>query len=212
MGPMVRKGRIGQGGRMQFPGPVRAVVGLLASAADEAKHLPDRAIELPMLAVSTALQVSLRAQQRYARLAARGDDVLNRRPPGDEPPEWATFDDPVSLDDFTGGTGGDGAADRARGASELLASLFGPPDGAPSSNGVAKPPPVAPPVAKTVAKKAAAKKTAPATKAAPAKKAVAQKAAPAEKAPAKKAAPARAKSVSKPRHTPPSRFDDADDE
>src|SRR4051812_35540804 len=154
MGPMVRKGRIGQGGRMQFPGPVRAVVGLLASAADEAKHLPDRAIELPMLAVSTALQVSLRAQQRYARLAARGDDVLNRRPPGDEPPEWATFDDPVSLDDLTGGTRGDGAADRARAASELLDSLFGPPDGAPpSSNGGAKPPPVAAPAKKTVAKK-----------------------------------------------------------
>ena len=202
---------------MQFPGPVRAVVGLLASAADEAKHLPDRAIELPMLAVSTALQVSLRAQQRYARLAARGDDVLNRRPPGDEPPEWATFDDPVSLDDLTGGTRGDGAADRARAASELLDSLFGPPDGAPSSNGVAKPPPAAAPAKKTVAKKAAAKTTAPATKAAPAKKAVAQKAvaqkaAPAKKAPAKKAAPARAKSVSKPRHTTPSRFDDADDE
>src|SRR3954468_391331 len=186
MPSMVRKRRIGQGGRMQFPGPVRAVVGLLASAADEAKHLPDRAIELPMLAVSTALQVSLRAQQRYARLAARGDDVLNRRPPGDEPPEWATFDDPVSLDDLTGGRGGDDTADRARAASELLDSLFGPPDGAPSSNGVAKPPPAAAPAKKTVAKKAAAKKTAPATNAAPAKKTVAQKAV-AQKAVAQKA-------------------------
>ena len=80
---------------MQLPGPVRAAVGLIAVAADEAKHLPDRAIELPMLAVSTALQMSLRAQQRYARLAARGDDVLHRRPISDEPPAWATFDDPV---------------------------------------------------------------------------------------------------------------------
>src|SRR6185437_283615 len=109
---MVRIAPIGQAGHMQLPGPVRAVVGLLANAADEAKHLPDRAIELPMLAVSTALQLSLRAQQRYARLAARGDDVLNRRPAGDEPPEWATFDDPVSLDDLSGGPGGDGAAER----------------------------------------------------------------------------------------------------
>ena len=41
---MVRKAWIGQGGCMQFPGPVRAVVGLLAGVADEAKHLPDRAI------------------------------------------------------------------------------------------------------------------------------------------------------------------------
>src|SRR4051794_8398282 len=85
---------------MQLPGPVRALVGLIAAAAEEARHLPDRAIELPMLAVSSALQASLRAQQRYARLAARGDDVINRRPPSDEPPGWATFDAPVSDDDL----------------------------------------------------------------------------------------------------------------
>ena len=80
---------------MQVPGPVRAYVGLLAIAADEAKRLPDRAIELPMLALSTALQMSLRAQQHYARLTARGDEVLHRRRPSDEPPPWATFDEPV---------------------------------------------------------------------------------------------------------------------
>ncbi|HET8583511.1 MAG TPA: hypothetical protein VFL65_09670 [Jatrophihabitans sp.] len=85
---------------MQLPGPVRAMVGLVASAADEARNLPDRAIELPMLAVSTALQMSLRAQQRYARLAARGDAVLNHRSPSDEPPPWATFDDPVPTDEL----------------------------------------------------------------------------------------------------------------
>lgn len=187
---------------MQFPGPVRAVVGLLANAADEAKHLPDRAIELPMLAVSTALQLSLRAQQRYARLAARGDDVLNRRAPGDEPPEWATFDDPVSMDDLTGAPRGDGAAERARAATELLDSLFGPSGDAPSSNGAAKPAAPAPPV----------KKAAPAAKKAPAKKTAPAKKVPAKKAVAKKAQPARPKSVSKPRHTTPSRFDDADDE
>jgi hypothetical protein len=81
---------------MQLPGPVRAYVGLLATAADGAKRLPDRAIELPMLAVSTALQMSLRAQQRYARLTARGDEVLHRGHPTDEPPPWATFDEPVA--------------------------------------------------------------------------------------------------------------------
>ena len=124
---------------MQLPGPLRAVVGLLATAADEAKHLPDRAIELPMLAVSSALQMSLRAQQRYARLAARGDDVINRRPPGEQPPAWATFDDPVSVGDLTGAARGDGADDRARAAGELLDSLFGPSDDAPpSSNGIAE--------------------------------------------------------------------------
>jgi hypothetical protein len=81
-----------------LPMPFRAAVGLAARAAEEARHLPDRAVELPMLAVSTVLQMSLRMQQRYAMLAAKGDEVLNRRPVSDEPPEWASFDDsPVSL-------------------------------------------------------------------------------------------------------------------
>src|SRR3954453_6160809 len=100
---MVRIGPIGQGGRMQFPGPVRAVVGLLANAAEEAKHLPDRAIELPMLAVSTALQISLRAEKRCARRAARGNEGLSRRAAGGEWPPWASFDDPVSMDEVRRG-------------------------------------------------------------------------------------------------------------
>src|SRR3954452_14067063 len=119
---MVRMRPIGQGGRMQFPGPVRAVVGLLANAAEEAKHLPDRAVELPMLAVSTALQISLRAQQRYARLAARGGEGLHRRPPGDEPPPWATFDEPVSMDEVRRGSL---TAEQAHAATELLDELLG---------------------------------------------------------------------------------------
>src|SRR5437879_552769 len=81
-----------------LPMPLRAVLGLVATAMDEAKHLPDRAIELPMLAVSTALQASLRAQQRYASLAAKGDEFLARRDTSDEPPAWATFDPPLGAD------------------------------------------------------------------------------------------------------------------
>lgn len=82
----------------QLPMPFRAAIGLVASAVDEARNLPDRAIELPMLAVSTALQISLRAQQRYANLAAKGDEVLNRREVSDEPPPWAQFDAPIAVD------------------------------------------------------------------------------------------------------------------
>jgi hypothetical protein len=81
--------------------PFRAALGIVATAMDEAKHLPDRAIELPMLAVSTALQVSLRAQQRYATLAAKGDELLSRRQTTDEPPDWATFDDQVAVQGLT---------------------------------------------------------------------------------------------------------------
>jgi len=184
---------------MQFPGPVRAVVGLLASAAEEAKHLPDRAIELPMLAVSTALQASLRAQQRYARLAARGDEVLHRRPPTDEPPAWATFDEPVPIDQARRGAVSAVSDEQARAASDLLDELLGPesaestePTGPAESSGPAAPAP----------------RKAPAKKAAPAKRAAAAK-----KAPAKRAADV-GKSVNQPRHTAPSRFDavgDADD-
>jgi hypothetical protein len=78
-----------------LPTPFRAAIGLAASMLDEARHLPDKAIELPMLAVSRALQLSMRAQQRYATYAARGDELLAGRFTGDEPPEWAKFDDPV---------------------------------------------------------------------------------------------------------------------
>lgn len=78
-----------------LPSPFRVALGLAATVLDEAKHLPDRTIEIPMLAVSRALQFSLRAQQRYSALAARGDEFLAARRTTDEPPPWATFDVPV---------------------------------------------------------------------------------------------------------------------
>jgi hypothetical protein len=77
-----------------LPTPVRAAIGLMADAVDAARTLPERAVELPVLAVSTALQVSLRAQQRYAEWTLRGDELLARlHEPPEEPPPWATFDD-----------------------------------------------------------------------------------------------------------------------
>ncbi|MFN2559925.1 MAG: hypothetical protein ABR571_01335, partial [Jatrophihabitans sp.] len=205
-----------------LPGPVRAVVGLLASAADEAKHLPDRAIELPMLAVSSALQMSLRAQQRYARLAARGDDVINRRTPGAEPPPWATFDEPVSADEVRAATLADTDPARARAASQLLDELLGTAaqdgDVAGDVNGD---PDLPASVTRLSAKKEAATKTgakkAPAAKS-PAKEAVARAAtkAVAKQTPAKKAVvrqtAAKGKTLNRPRHGSLSRFDTVGDE
>jgi hypothetical protein len=81
---------------MQLPTPFRAALGVVAMARDVVQNFPDKAIELPMLAVSTALQMSLRAQQRYAALAARGDALLAGQRTTDEPPSWATFDEPVA--------------------------------------------------------------------------------------------------------------------
>jgi hypothetical protein len=75
-----------------IPSPLRAALGLAVSTVEGLRHLPDKAIELPMSAVSTALQCSLKAQQHYAQLVARGDEVLQRGAVTDEPPAWATFD------------------------------------------------------------------------------------------------------------------------
>jgi hypothetical protein len=80
-----------------LPSPVRAALGLAARVVDEAKTLPDKAIELPMLAINRALKLSLRAQQHYSSLAARGDEVLAARKITDQAPEWATFDEPVDI-------------------------------------------------------------------------------------------------------------------
>jgi hypothetical protein len=206
---MVRIDLIRQAGVMQLPGPLRAAVGIVASAAEEAKRLPDRAIELPMLAVSTALQASLRAQQRYARLAARGDAVLNRRPASDEPPPWATFDDPVSADELRRTAlaqldelGGDSAANR------MLDELFGvddPAEGAgdaqlpAAENHATQAAATAPAPEKAPAKRAAVKKAAgkkAAGKKAAGKKAPAKKA-PATKTPAKKNAASKAVAATK---------------
>jgi hypothetical protein len=80
-----------------IPTPLRAVAGLAAATIDEAKRLPTRLVGLPVLAVSTALQTSLKVQQHYADLVIRGDELLAQlRPEPAEAPEWATFDDDVS--------------------------------------------------------------------------------------------------------------------
>jgi len=168
---------MGQAGVMHFPAPLRAAVGLVATAADEARRLPDRALELPMLAVSTALQASVRAQQRYARLTARGDAVLHRGEPTDEPPPGATFDDPlpdlttppsrfdtVEGDELPGGS----AARSARLIGELMGvdePAKGTPNGAKPQAETSEPParntqPRKPPAKKTTASKSTTKKTA----------------------------------------------------
>jgi hypothetical protein len=81
-----------------IPMPLRAAAGLAATAIDEARRLPDRLVGLPVLAVSTALQVSLKAQQRYVELVARGDQLLEQlRGQQESAPAWARFDDEEST-------------------------------------------------------------------------------------------------------------------
>ena len=59
---------------------------------DAARKLPEQLVGLPVLAVGIALQASLKAQQTYAGLVARGDEVLDRLR-GEDEPGLATFDD-----------------------------------------------------------------------------------------------------------------------
>ena len=75
-----------------IPPPLRAAAGLAALTIDAARKVPQQVVGLPVLAVSTALQASLKAQQTYAGLIARGDEVLGQLRRREDAP-WARFDD-----------------------------------------------------------------------------------------------------------------------
>ena len=77
----------------QLPLPVRVAAGLVATAVEQARDLPRLALELPVTAVSQALQASMRVQQKVTELAIKGDRVLGVGPPIEDEPPWATFDD-----------------------------------------------------------------------------------------------------------------------
>ncbi len=96
-----------------IPTPLRAALGLAATAVDEARRLPETLPQavttVPVIAVSHAMQVSLKLQQRLATLAARGDEVLSQlRGTSAEPPSWASFDD-SPVEDGSGDRAGDDA-------------------------------------------------------------------------------------------------------
>lgn len=77
-----------------LPTPIRAALGLAATAVAEARKLPETLPQLPVAAVTTAMQASLRVQQHIATFAARGDEVISQlRGTSTEPPSWATFDE-----------------------------------------------------------------------------------------------------------------------
>lgn len=86
-----------------LPTSVRASIGLAAVAVSTARELPRKIVELPVIAAGAALQISLRAQQQYAELIARGDDILGQlRGIPDEPPSWATFDESPAAEPPSG--------------------------------------------------------------------------------------------------------------
>src|SRR5215211_777264 len=77
----------------QLPLPIRLAAGLVAVAVERARKLPRDVSDWPMTAVSQALQVSMRVQQRLTELAIKGDEALaGLREPAESPP-WAVFDE-----------------------------------------------------------------------------------------------------------------------
>lgn len=81
-----------------LPLPVRVAVGLVATAVEQVMELPRLAVELPVTAVSQALQTSMRVQQTITDLAIKGDRVLGMLNPVEEKPSWATFDEDLEED------------------------------------------------------------------------------------------------------------------
>jgi hypothetical protein len=83
-----------------LPLPVRVAAGLAVTAVDRARHLPEKLAGLPVTMVSQALQLSMRVQQQMTELAIKGDDALSTLRPVEESPEWATFDEDGSADQY----------------------------------------------------------------------------------------------------------------
>src|SRR5882757_1697248 len=76
-----------------LPMPIRIAAGLVATALEEVQELPRKLTEMPVTAVSGALQASMRLQQRITELAIKGDRALGALRPVPETPAWARFDE-----------------------------------------------------------------------------------------------------------------------
>lgn len=75
------------------PLPVRVAVGLVVTAVEQARKLPDQLVDLPVTAASRAVQVGMRVQQRVTELAIKGDQVFSLLQPVEDTAPWARFDE-----------------------------------------------------------------------------------------------------------------------
>jgi hypothetical protein len=76
----------------EIPEAVRAVVGLAATVLDDARQLPQTLPGLPVRVIGLAMQATMKVQQHYSGLVARGDEVLTGLR-GESEPGLATFDE-----------------------------------------------------------------------------------------------------------------------
>lgn len=75
------------------PLPVRVAVGLMITAVEQARRLPEQLVELPVTAISRAVQAGMRVQQQVTELAIKGDQVFSLLRPVEDTPTWARFDE-----------------------------------------------------------------------------------------------------------------------
>jgi hypothetical protein len=68
-------------------------MGLLVTAVEQARKLPEQLADLPVTAASHAVQAGMRVQQRVTALAIKGDQVLSLFRPVEDTPPWARFDE-----------------------------------------------------------------------------------------------------------------------
>src|SRR3712207_5389634 len=76
----------------EIPEVVRAVVGLAATVLDDALKLPRTLPALPVRVIGLAMQATMKLQQHYSGLVARGDEVFTGLR-GESEPGLATFDE-----------------------------------------------------------------------------------------------------------------------
>ena len=76
----------------EIPQAVRAAVGLAATVLDDARQLPHTLFALPVRVIGLAMQATMKVQQHYSGLVARGDEVFTGLR-GESEPGMATFDE-----------------------------------------------------------------------------------------------------------------------
>ncbi|SDN42733.1 hypothetical protein [Geodermatophilus sp. DSM 45219] len=94
----------------EIPQAVRAAVGLAATVIDDARQLPHTLVALPVRVIGLAMQATMKVQQHYSGLVARGDEVFTGLR-GEAEPGLATFDEDLPEP----GAGRTSAFDRAPG-------------------------------------------------------------------------------------------------
>ncbi|MGH3794979.1 MAG: lipid droplet-associated protein [Pseudonocardiaceae bacterium] len=112
-----------------MPLPVRVAAGLMATALEQARKLPEQLAELPITAASRAVQAGMRVQQRVTELAIKGDEVFSLFHRVEDTPSWARFDEDDENDaaqDSQPHSNGTGTANGDTGKGSLAMVVPGP--------------------------------------------------------------------------------------